>query len=251
LRQATAPSYGAPFDASVYAQSPLSGQAVVDQPVIDYAEIPSALNTAPNVPLGAMPYIHLLDDLRIVGQVMKTFIIAETRHGLMIVDQHVAHERIIYEYLCGLKRSSMIEKQNLLTPLTLNLDRRSALLLSERMEEIQSVGFELESFGTEAYLVRSAPAALRGRDPVRYLRDLIDELVETSVSKKLVPTREQIWIMSSCKMAVKAGDPLSHAEMEKLLVDLATTENPYHCPHGRPITATLTTDDLLKLFKRI
>ncbi|HLO98844.1 MAG TPA: DNA mismatch repair endonuclease MutL, partial [Fimbriimonas sp.] len=159
LRQATAPSFGAGFDASLYAQSPLQspfgGQAVVEQPSIDYAEIPSAFNMAPNVPVGAMPYIHLLDDLRIVGQVMKTFIIAETRHGLMIVDQHVAHERIIYEYLCGLKRSSMIEKQNLLTPLTLNLDRRSALLLSERMEEIQSVGFELESFGSESYLVRS------------------------------------------------------------------------------------------------
>lgn len=254
LRQATAPtSFNSPFEASLLAQSPLdtSGRAVVDQRQIAYAEIPSSSNVAPSLSGGAMPYIHLLDDLRIIGQAMKTFIIAETKHGLMIVDQHVAHERIIYEYLCGLKRSSMIEKQNLLVPLTLNLDRRSALLLSERMDEIHSVGFELEAFGTESYIVRAAPAALRGKDPVRYLRDLIDELVETSVSKKLVPTREQIWIMSSCKMAVKAGDPLSHAEMEKLLIDLATTENPYHCPHGRPITATLTTDDLLKLFKRI
>lgn len=255
LRQAQAPS----TDLSIYAQSPLPQQAVtpfvMDQPKISFDEIPgvpaNVFNVAPGLAHQAMPYIQLMDDLRIIGQAMKTFIIAETRHGLVIVDQHVAHERILYEYLCGLKRSSLIEKQALLIPQTLHLDRRAALLLEERLEEVQSVGFELESFGGDAYVVRSIPAALRGKDPIKYLKDLIDELVESSVTRKLVPTREQIWIMSSCKMAVKSGDVLSHAEMEKLMIDLATTENPYHCPHGRPITATLTHDDLLRLFKRI
>jgi DNA mismatch repair protein MutL len=75
-------------------------------------------------------------------------------------------------------------------------------------------------------------------------------LVEGTVSRKLSPTREQIWITSACKMAVKSGDVLSHAEMEKLIVDLASTENPYLCPHGRPITVTLFTEDLLRKFKR-
>lgn len=258
--QALRQAQPAPFDLSMYAQSPLPNQEVTpmatSEPLLMDLGISSAQfepeMTAPSV-IGSqsMQYIQLLDDLRIIGQAMKTFIIAETRHGLVIVDQHVAHERIIYEYLCGLKRSTMIEKQSLLMPQTLHLDRRAALLLSERIEEIQSVGFELDAFGGDAYVVRSVPAALRGKDPIKYLKDLIDELVESSVTRKLVPTREQIWIMSSCKMAVKAGDPLSHAEMEKLMVDLATTENPYHCPHGRPITATLTHDDLLRLFKRI
>jgi DNA mismatch repair protein MutL len=82
------------------------------------------------------------------------------------------------------------------------------------------------------------------------LRDMVDELVESSVHRRLMPTREQIWITCSCKMAVKAGDPLSMAEMEKLVTDLALTENPYLCPHGRPITVTLSTENLLKLFKR-
>ena len=199
----------------------------------------------------SMPYLTILDDLFIVGQAMNTFIIAETRHGLIIVDQHVAHERIIYEYLCGLKRSTLIEKQALLVPQTLHLDKRSAILLADKLEEIHSVGFEIDSFGADSFVIRSVPAALKGKDPIKYLTDLVDELVESSVNKRIIPTREQIWIMSSCKMAVKAGDPLSRAEMEKLLLDLATTENPYHCPHGRPITATLTQDDLLRLFKRI
>jgi DNA mismatch repair protein MutL len=260
LRQAQnfGQSYTPPTDLSIYAQSPLGVPSMVgsvpllDQTKIDYDQVvPSAVVGQPGLAHQSMQYIQLLDDLRIIGQAMKTFIIAETRHGLVIVDQHVAHERIIYEYLCGLKRSTLIEKQALMLPETLHLDRRAALLLEERLDEIRSVGFDLESFGGDAYVVRAIPAALRGKDPIKYLKDLIDELVESSVTRKLVPTREQIWIMSSCKMAVKSGDVLSHAEMEKLMIDLATTENPYHCPHGRPITATLTHDDLLRLFKRI
>jgi DNA mismatch repair protein MutL len=89
-----------------------------------------------------------------------------------------------------------------------------------------------------------------GKDPLKVLRDLVDELVDVSVARRLVPTREQIWITSACKMAVKSGDPLSHAEMEKLIVDLASTENPYLCPHGRPITVTISRDELFRKFKR-
>lgn len=197
------------------------------------------------------PFVSLLEDLRVIGQAMNTFIVAETRQGVVIIDQHVAHERIIYEYLCGLKGPTAIEKQRLLVPQTLHLDRRASVLLREKLDELTGVGFELEPFGGESYVVRAVPAAIRNKDPLRILEDLVDELVDASVSRKLVPTREQIWIMSSCKMAVKAGDPLSMAEMEKLISDLATTENPYLCPHGRPITVTLGKDALLRMFKRI
>ncbi len=198
----------------------------------------------------ALPFVTLLDGLRVIGQSMNTFIIAETKHGLVIIDQHVAHERILYEYLCGIKGTVAIEKQALLVPQTLHLDRRSALLLRERLQEVIDIGFELDPFGGESYVVRAVPAAIKNKDPLKVLRDVVDELVEASVTRRLVPTREQIWITSSCKMAVKAGDPLSLAEMEKLIVDLATTENPYLCPHGRPITITLGRDALLRMFKR-
>ena len=195
-------------------------------------------------------FIEMLDGFSEIGQAMKTFIIAETSRGLVIIDQHVAHERILYEYLCGLKGPSAIEKQALLTPETLHLNKAAALILKERLDELVAVGFDIEPFGGESFVLRGAPAALRGKNPLRVLQDLIDELVDGSVARKLVPTREQIWIMSSCKMAVKAGDTLSHAEMEKLIVDLASTENPYLCPHGRPITITLGRDDLLRKFYR-
>lgn len=205
---------------------------------------------SPSVQGERYPFADLLEGLRVLGQAMDTFIVAETTRGIVIIDQHVAHERIFYEYLCGLKGESAIEKQPLLTPLTLELDKRSAVLLREKLDEVRRVGFDLEPFGGESYLVRSAPAALRGKDPLKVLRDLVDELTEVSVARRLVPTREQIWITSACKMAVKAGDPLSIAEMEKLIVDLASTENPYMCPHGRPITITLSTDELMRKFKR-
>lgn len=196
------------------------------------------------------PFGDLADGLRVLGQVMNTFIVAETRRGIAIIDQHVAHERILYEYLCGLKGPSAIEQQSLLMPETLHLDKRSAVLLRDRIDEISAVGFDLESFGGESFLIRAAPAALRGKSPVKVLQDMVDELIEGAVSKRLVPTREQIWITSSCKMAVKAGDPLSVPEMEKLIVDLASTENPYLCPHGRPITIMLPREELLRKFKR-
>jgi DNA mismatch repair protein MutL len=203
-----------------------------------------------SLPSSRYPFGELVDGLKVLGQVMSTFIIAETRQGIAIIDQHVAHERILYEYLCGLKSSTAIEKQPLLTPETLTLDKRSALLLKERIDEITSVGFDIENFGGETFIVRAAPAALRGKSPVKVLQDMVGELVEATVTKKFVPTREQIWITSSCKMAVKAGDPLSIPEMEKLIVDLASTENPYLCPHGRPITIMLSRGELLRKFKR-
>ncbi|MCC7230513.1 MAG: DNA mismatch repair endonuclease MutL [Fimbriimonadaceae bacterium] len=215
------------------------------------APLPASGISTPNQLNGARyPFGELLDGLRVLGQSMNTFILAETKRGIVIVDQHVAHERILYEYLCGLKGESAIERQPLLVPQTLHLDRRSAVLLRERLHEVTDVGFDLEPFGGESYVVRAVPAAIRSKDPLKILRDMVDELVDASVARRLVPTREQIWITTACHMAVKAGDPLSHAEMEKLIVDLATTENPYMCPHGRPITITLTVEDLMRKFKR-
>ena len=224
----------------------IAAQAPFDTPV----PMPFSGIEAPSVSNERFPFGELLEGLRVLGQAMNTFIIAETARGIVIIDQHVAHERILYEYLCGLKGSSAIEKQPLLTPLTLELDRRSAILLNEKLDELRRIGFELDPFGGESYIVRATPAALRGKDPLKVLKDLVDELVEVSVTRRLVPTREQIWITSACKMAVKSGDPLSHAEMEKLIVDLASTENPYLCPHGRPITITLSRDELFRKFKR-
>jgi DNA mismatch repair protein MutL len=211
-------------------------------------ETPPLLETEP-LQTTHLPFAHLLDDLYILGQVRNTYIVASTRQGLVIIDQHVAHERVLYEQLCYRRGASPIPKQHLLTPETLQLSRRDALLLHEKLPELEAIGFELEPFGVDTYLIRAVPAALKG-DPVQTLRDIIDELVELSVSKRLPVAREQIWVTTSCKLAVKAGDPLSMPEMRKLIEDLARTENPYLCPHGRPITIVLTWHEIERKFKR-
>jgi DNA mismatch repair protein MutL len=211
-------------------------------------ETPPLLETEP-LQTTHLPFAHLLDDLYILGQVRNTYIVASTRQGLVIIDQHVAHERVLYEQLCYRRGASPIPKQHLLTPETLQLSRRDALLLHEKLPELEAIGFELEPFGVDTYLIRAVPAALKG-DPVQTLRDIIDELVELSVSKRLPIAREQIWITTACKLAVKAGDPLSMPEMRKLIEDLARTENPYLCPHGRPITIVMTWHEIERKFKR-
>lgn len=211
-------------------------------------ETPTLLDTEP-LQTTHLPFAYLLDDLYILGQVRNTYIVASTRQGLALIDQHVAHERVLYEQLCYKRGALPIPKQHLLTPETLQLSRRDALLLQEKLPELEAIGFELEPFGVDTYLIRAVPAALKG-DPVQTLRDIVDELVELSVSKRLPVAREQIWITASCKLAVKAGDPLSMPEMRKLIEDLARTENPYLCPHGRPITIILTWQEIERKFKR-
>ncbi len=201
------------------------------------------------IPTGGRAYESLLEGLRIIGQSMNTFIIAENHQGLLVVDQHVAHERILYERFRRSLGRVPVERQALLMPETLHFESRQAVLLEEHREELAQLGFELDPFGAGSFLLRSAPAALRGRDPVKILREVVEQMVEGG-SGCVAPARDAVWIMAACKMAVKAGDPLSHAEMEKLLLDLGETENPYLCPHGRPITLVLGRGDLERRFKR-
>ena len=192
----------------------------------------------------------LLDGLRILGQVDSTFILAENRHNLLIIDQHVAHERILYEMLVNTRGNTPVERQRLLEPATIPVERRVAALITDHHEEFATMGFDLEPFGADAILVRSVPALGRGRAALDVLRDLLDEIAEGTHSPNWTPTRDDVYIMCSCKMAIKAGDPLGHAEMYKLIEDLALTENPYLCPHGRPITITWPKGDIRRRFKR-
>ncbi len=196
------------------------------------------------------PFAELLQDLEVLGQVDCTFIVAKTRRGIVIIDQHVAHERVLYEYICGIKGNSAIESQTLLIPVTIEFDRAQAKALCERIDDLKSVGFEIEPFGGADFIIRSVPAAAAERDYRKLLREIADELLVFGSKLKHHDARERVWIMSACRMAVKAGDVLSIPEMEKLIFDLAETENPYLCPHGRPITVTVTIEELMRRFKR-
>lgn len=193
---------------------------------------------------------RFLTGLRVIGQTADAFfIIAENDEGIMVIDQHVAHERVLFERIRAAREVGGVERQPLLTPLALELDRRQSEIVREKLDEFSGMGFDLEAFGSHSFLIRSVPAALRGKDPVTVLRELVDEILDGAGASGL-SAREQIWIMCSCKMAIKAGDRLGIAEMEKLLFDLARTENPFLCPHGRPITISLGKSELMRRFKR-
>ena len=206
---------------------------------------------------GAMPgmgrpagFSRFLDGLRIYGQTADAFfILAENRDGVMIIDQHVAHERILFEKLRNARGMAPLEKQPLLSPSLVELDRRLAEVAKDQLGELALAGFELEPFGETSYLLRSVPAALKRVEPVQALRDLLEDLVDGTRGSGL-SARESVWVTCSCKMAIKAGEVLSMPEIEKLLLDLGETENPYLCPHGRPITIMLARGDLLRKFKR-
>jgi len=195
------------------------------------------------------PFIELLDDLRVLGQIAATFIVASTRKGLVVIDQHVAHERVLYEALCGLKGGGAIETQSLITPESIEFDRSVSMVLRDRLEELAGVGFRLEPFGKTDFLIRSVPAVVANKDYRKILEEVVEEIASNGHTK-VKDARHKIWITSACRMAVKAGELLQLAEMEQLIRDLAETENPYLCPHGRPITLTLTLDELMRRFGR-
>lgn len=225
-----------------YAALPLLSQtAVVD---LFRQEIPSEPSTH-------YPFSDLVEGLQVLGQIGETFIVASNRRGLTIIDQHVAHERVLYEILSRTRGETAVEKQALLSPETIEFDRSIAIALLDKLPELRNLGFDIDSFGSNSYIVRSLPAAITKRDWRRLLYDLASEICEFDGRNQPQEARHRIWVTTACHMAVKAGDVLSIPEMEKLIRDLAETENPYMCPHGRPIAITLTFEELLRRFKRV
>ena len=203
--------------------------------------------TAPARP---QPFAEQLREFRVIGQARNTYIIAITPDGLAVIDQHVAHERVLYERLTVKRLSQGIPIQRLAEPLMISLGRREAMLLAEQCETFASSGWDIAPFGKDSFAVRAIPAMLAAKPYERILRDMVDELVHQTVSRRLLVQKNHVTITNACKMAVKAGDPLTLEEMESLLEQLAETENPYLCPHGRPIVVTISFDELDKQFKR-
>ncbi len=196
------------------------------------------------------PFAEQLRGYRVLGQVKNTYIIAVTDEGIAVIDQHVAHERVLYERLTVKSTENGIPVQRLAVPFSLTLGPSEASLVSLRLADFASAGWELESFGKDAFLVRAVPAYSRKRGYEELLKDIVDELVYQSVSRRLIVQKDHVTITNACKMAVKAGDPLTIEEMQGLISQLADTVNPYVCPHGRPIVVTIPFLDIDKKFKR-
>jgi DNA mismatch repair protein MutL len=199
------------------------------------------------------PLRELLAGMKILGQVMNTFLIGEGQDGILLIDQHVAHERILYDRLLRARDGRrQLEVQRLLIPLTVTLSGREAAALEIQIPQLRELGFEIEPFGGETYIVRAVPADLSHRDPEAILRDLVDDLTEEWGPNRSVMERavDAVLASAACHGAIKAHMPLGMAEMQRLVEDLMNTDDPYYCPHGRPVILRITGAELLKWFKR-
>jgi DNA mismatch repair protein MutL len=187
--------------------------------------------------------------LRVVGQVGAAYIVAEGPAGLYLIDQHAAHERILYEQFMAQQAAMQPVTQHTLPSATVELPAATALLVEENLTTLESLGFVLEPFGTGTFRVRAVPALLAGRDPAEVLHGLVEDL-ESGASPGET-TLEARLIRRVCKAAaVKAGQLLSFAEMQTLIGQLERCESPHTCPHGRPTMLHISASELTRLFGR-
>lgn len=184
-----------------------------------------------------------------VAQVANCYIVAESEEGLVLIDQHAAHERVRYARLMKSLEEKQPMLQPLLTPLSLDLGVESLELIRGHLDEFLALGFDLEPFGGNTYLLRAVPDGLQKKDPERVIREVLADVARDE-RQKILPVREALVTSAACRGAIKFGDSLSMIEMEALLRDMADTPNYTHCPHGRPALITWTYGRLEELFKR-
>jgi DNA mismatch repair protein MutL len=186
-----------------------------------------------------------------VGQIRNTYILAESDAGLFIVNQHRAHERVILEQALARTDGQAIEVQRLVIPFAVTLSHREAEVVEVSKEMFKELGFDLDPFGNNSYIVRSVPLVLARRNYEESFRDLVEEIVSTASAQQLEERRKAALITMSCRSAIKAGDALRSEEIQQLLDDLMRTESPFLCPHGQPIIISISHFELDKKFERI
>lgn len=190
-------------------------------------------------------------EYKLIGQVFDTYWLVQFHDSLYIIDQHAAHERVLYERTLKSMKSREFTSQYLSPPIILTLSMQEARLLEENMDRFSRIGFEIEPFGGEEYAVRAVPDNLFSIAKKELLMEMIDDLSDgltTSMTPELID--EKVASMS-CKAAVKGNNRLSAQEVDALIGELLTLDNPYHCPHGRPTIIAMTKKELEKKFKRI
>jgi len=192
-----------------------------------------------------------LGDLRIIGQLHNTYILCESDEGLVLIDQHAAHERILFEQLKKRSSASTKESQKLLMPEVMDLGYKEAGLLEKLIPDLQKLGLEIEPFGGNTFVVKSIPAILEGREIKPIITEIVEKMVETGFTPGLEKTIHECLMLMACHGAIRANQPLSDKQMKALLSQLDKCENPSKCPHGRPTWIRWTKYFLEKSFKRI
>lgn len=188
--------------------------------------------------------------IRAITQVANSYIVAESEEGLILIDQHAAHERVCYEKLMYQFEKSEKQIQPLLVPCEIEFSVAEATLLKENKEIFEALGFEIEPFGGKTFVVQAVPSFLASEDIDTVIKGVLDDLQNEKVPSNMQGRKEEILTYMSCRSAIKFGQKLSLPEMQALIMEMEKLSRPYTCPHGRPTMISLTLSELEKMFGR-
>lgn len=209
----------------------------------------SAIGAAPAP--ATLPSPESIADLKPLGQVNNSFIIAVNGEGLWIVDQHVAHERILFEQHLQARREGSLGGQRLLVPLTLELTPRQLVIFEQISQELIANGFEADLMGPRTIAIQAAPAGIAAGDAEKLLIEILDGIARENQAISIDSLQAKIAASTACHAAIKINTPLEQVKMNWLLAELARTSYPMSCPHGRPVVLRYSIHDIERAFKRI
>ena len=256
--EAALAAVGAPFQLAEPSLSPEEGK-------LPFAMAPQENGHAPTIqqprhdcevqdfPEDGEPVASLnsLASLKPLGQLRESFIIAMNDEGLWIIDQHVAHERVLFEKILREREVERVERQRLLMPMLVDLQPHQMVLFATISQELEHNGFEVEPFGPHTLAVKAAPVGLEGKRLERMLMEVLEQAGNSAQSENMGTLRTRIAASIACHSAIKVNMPLDPQRIEWLLAELARTEHPTSCPHGRPIALRYSWRDIQRAFQRI
>jgi DNA mismatch repair protein MutL len=228
---------------------PTAVQSEIRNPKSEIPHSAPSAKSADSFPPSSVPLLNV--PLRLVGVIGRLYVVLESDRGLVLLDQHAAHERILYEQMLNrLEQNGSAPSQKLLLPETIELPARDANFLREQLAALTRLGVGLSEFGERTFLLDALPPFVKATDSRRFVLDLVDELKAAGREVNLARLGEHTIAKTVCRHAVKANDPLAGAELENLVEDLRRCAMPYTCPHGRPTLIEMNYRELEKKFGR-
>jgi DNA mismatch repair protein MutL len=199
----------------------------------------------------SLPHPDQIADLKPLGQVSSSFIVAVNSGGLWLVDQHVAHERILFEQHLQARRAGKIEAQRMLMPMVIELAPRQIVIYEKISEELAANGFEVEPMGPRSVAIQAVPAGIAASDAEKLLTEILDGIERENTAISIETLQAKIAASTACHAAIKVNMPLDQTKMEWLLAELAKTDCPMSCPHGRPVVLRYSVKEIERAFQRI
>jgi len=239
------------FDPAAGTNFPVAGAGGAATATADRWEgAAAAASEAAAVP-GTLPSVEEIQDLKPLGQVNASFIVAVNGEGLWIIDQHVAHERVLFEQHLRARREGEMGGQRLLVPLIVELNPRQLATFEQIADELHANGFEAEPMGARSVAIQAAPAGIASGDAEKLLCEILDGIVRENQAISMDSLQSKIAASTACHAAIKVNTPLDAEKMGWLLGELARTEYPMSCPHGRPVVLRYSVREIERAFKRI